>query len=94
MSTPGFEFKEKLEALRSALLDKHPRMPTLLAEIHSCLAQYPENVTLASEEEIAIIVQGLEKQTGFEIAQAMAKGSGTTKKAASIKADPSAALGL
>lgn len=63
MSALGFEFQEKLASLQQAILSRHPTMPTLLQEIHRTLKQYPENVTLMNEDEIAIVVSGLMQQT-------------------------------
>ena len=90
----AFELQEKVLKLKESLLAKHPSMPMLLREIHTTLRQYPENVTLASEEEIQIIVEGLMRQTGVEFALATSKGTGQKNATAKIKADPSAALGL
>jgi hypothetical protein len=53
-------------------------MPTLLREIHTTLRKQPENVTLLSEEEIKVIVNGLQKQTGVELVQAVTKAPGKT----------------
>jgi hypothetical protein len=85
----GFILKEKVASLQEALLSKHPRMPTLLQEIHKTLKQYPEQVTLLEEEEINIIVQGLEKQTGVELVQQTVKSakSSATAKIKSLGAD-------
>ena len=67
----GFELKEKVASLQAALLSAHPTMPTLLREIHKAISAQPEQVTLLAPEEIAIIVQGLEKQTGVELAKSV-----------------------
>lgn len=69
MSNPGqaFEVKEKLAALESALLEKLPTMPTLLRDIHRSLKADPDTVTLLTEEECSILVQGLKKQTQTSI---------------------------
>ena len=70
MANPGqaFEVKEKLAQLEQALLEKLPTMPTLLRDIHRSLKADPDTVTLLSEEECSILVQGLKKQTGTAIA--------------------------
>lgn len=81
----GFILKEKVASLQDALLTKHPRLPTLLHEIHECLKTYPEQVTLLAPEEICTIVNGLQKQTGVEFALAAQKGSGTKNAVAKIK---------
>jgi len=72
---PGTELQQKVKELQDALLSRHPRMPTLLREIHTTLREYPENVTLLSEEEICIIVNGLKVHRGTEFATALSKGS-------------------
>ena len=71
----GFILKEKVADLSAALLERHPRMPTLLQEIHKALQLQPENVTLMTEEELAIIVDGLKMQTGVQFATSAVKES-------------------
>lgn len=86
----AFTLKEKCAELQNLLLSKHPRMPVLLREIHTALRQQPENVTLLSEEDIAIVVNGLKVQTGVEFAAAVAKGAGQkslAKKIATLGVD-------
>ena len=75
MTNPGqaFEVQEKLAQLEQALLEKLPTMPTLLRDIHRSLKADPDIVTLLSEEECGILVQGLKKQTGAEIATSALK---------------------
>lgn len=77
----AYEIKEKLAELEQSLLNKTPNMPTLLRVIHSQLKKDPAIVTLLSEEECSILVQGLKKQTSTEIAVAAVKKGG--KKAMS-----------
>lgn len=72
-NTQAFEIKEKLAQLENALLEKLPTMPTLLRDIHRSLKADPDVVTLLSEEECAILVQGLKKQTQTEIATKVIK---------------------
>lgn len=86
MSTTALnlEISTKLHSLQEALLESHPTLPTLLRDIHTTLKQQPEQVTLMSEEELNIIVQGLEKQTNSYIAQAVTKK--TTSKRTALKA--------
>lgn len=81
----GFILKEKCAELQNLLLAKHPRMPVLLREIHTALRQQPENVTLLSEEDIAIVVSGLKVQTGVEFAASVTKGAGQKSALAKIK---------
>lgn len=69
-----------ISKLQEALLNKHPQMPTLLREIHRQLKDDPATVTLLAEEEIAIVVQGLESQTNTFIAQSMTSAKGAATK--------------
>ena len=85
MSALGFELAEKVQSLSKLILDKHPRMPVLLREIHTALSLQPENVTLMSEEEIGIIVSGLKVQTGIEFSASAISGAGKTSAVAKIK---------
>lgn len=73
----AYLLKEKVAELSAALLAKHPTMPTLLREIHTTLSKYPEQVTLMSEEDIAVVVSGLKVQTGVEFATAAASSKST-----------------
>lgn len=81
MSEHAFALKEKVASLEAALLSAHPSMGTLLRDIHQALRKQPENVTLMSEEEIATIVRGLERQTQTYLADTTTKGA---KKAAVV----------
>lgn len=80
----GFALAEKVQSLKDAILEKHPRMPTLLAEIHKTLLAQPEQVTLMSEDELAILFSGLMKQSGVEFAKA-AMSSKTSGKSLAAK---------
>lgn len=73
--------QEQIENLKAALLAAHPTMPILLREIHKTLKADPEVVTLLTEEEIGVIVNGLSSQTQTTIATSLASG----KKGKSIK---------
>ena len=84
MSSLPFEFAEKLNEFEAALLNKHPSMPGLLKEIHGALKKQPANVTLLSEEQVCIIVQGLEKQTNIFLADAVAKKSKSSTASKSL----------
>lgn len=81
MSTLGFEIKEKVLSLQTALLSSHPTIPTLLRDIHTHLRTDPEIVTLMTEDEINIIVQGLQKQTNTVIAAQVLKPKSALSKA-------------
>lgn len=76
----GLDLKEKVTELESLILQRHPKMPMLLREIHTALRAQPENVTLMSEEEIAIIVSGLSVQTSVEFAKEAVKPAGKNAK--------------
>lgn len=83
----GFQLTQKVSELKSAILSRHPTMPTLLQDIHRTLKQYPECVTLMSPEEIATVVNGLENQTQTFLAQSIAaksKGGGSKSLASKI----------
>ena len=69
------QLSEKIQSLQSALLENNPRMPVLLRDIHKLLKEDPEVVTLPDEDEIAIIISGLKRQTMTEIATTAAKSS-------------------
>lgn len=86
MTTPAFILKEKVASLEAALLSAHPTMPILLREIHTALRAQPENVTLLSEEDISVLVRGLQKQTGVFLAESVAKGSKKPGSVAALKA--------
>lgn len=81
----GFALKEKVASLEAALLSAHPTMPSLLKDIHGALRAQPENVTLLSEEEISIIVRGLEKQTNTFLAESVTKSKGSKSSSLTAK---------
>lgn len=76
----GLDLQLKVAELESALLERHPKMPVLLREIHTALRLQPENVTLMNEDEIAIIVSGLSVQTSVEFAKEAVKPAGKNAK--------------
>lgn len=83
MTTHYESIQLKLADLQQQLLSQHPGMPTLLRDIHSQLKQNPETVTLMTEDEIAIVVQGLSKQTMTHLSGSVMK---STKSATATKA--------
>lgn len=90
----GFEFLDKVNQLEEALLERHPLLPNLLREVYTALRKQPENAVLANEEELAIIVQGLDQQTGAALATlavSQSKKPSAKKAAAKISVD---SLGL
>ncbi len=84
--------KSKISELQSALLSAHPTMPILLQEIRRIIKNDPATVTLLAEEDIAVIVNGLEKQTNTFIAASMTKSS--TAKTKALKSVTSNDLGF
>ena len=82
----AFALKEKVASLEASLLSAHPSMGTLLRDIHQALRKQPENVTLMTEEEIAIIVRGLERQTQTYLADTTTKGAKKSAVVGKIKA--------
>lgn len=73
MTIQAFEVQEKLASLEISLLESTPGMATLLRDIHRSLKQDPDIITILEDEEVAILVKGLKKQTGVEIATKAAK---------------------
>ena len=73
MDTQALLVQEKLASLEVALLERLPEMPTLLRDIHKQLKKDPEMVTLLSEEECAILVEGLKRQTNTAISTSALK---------------------
>lgn len=70
----------KIAELQEALLNAHPKLPIILRDIHQQLKQDPDIVTVLSDEDIAILVSGLKKQTLTEIT------ASALKKKTSLKA--------
>jgi hypothetical protein len=73
MNDQAFIVREKLAQLETILNEKAPGLPTLLRDIHSTLKKDPDVVTLLSEEECSILVNGLKKQMSTEIATSALK---------------------
>ena len=73
--TPHEIISLKISELDQALKESSPTMPTLLRDIHKSLSLDPENVTLLSPQEVAIIVNGLSKQTQTIITTSILSGS-------------------
>lgn len=68
------QVKEKLATLEESLTQNLPNINTLLRTIHQQLKKDAEIVTVLTDEECAILVLGLKKQTDTEIATAALKG--------------------
>mgnify|MGYP006995681237 CR=1 FL=1 len=71
----AYQIREQLATLEAALLAKDPSMPQHLRTIHAQLKKDPDLVTLLTEEECNILVEGLKKQTGVSIAVAAIKSA-------------------
>ena len=67
------EIKLKIDELQELIHSAHPRMPVLLQDIHKLLRADPENVTIMTDEQIAVVIQGLQKQTGAQITTSLHK---------------------
>lgn len=85
VQTVPLELQTQILELQNAILSRHPSMPTLLRQVHTALRKQPENVILLSEEDIGIIVNGLEAQTNTFLAETVTKGAKSTSKVASVK---------
>lgn len=70
----------KIEALKTAMLKEHPVMPGLLREIYVALKKDDELVYLLKPDEIAAIVDGLEKQSQIVIVQEKPSKGGKSLK--------------
>ena len=81
----GDQLKQKVAELSELILAKHPRMPVLLREIHTTVRKYPEQVTLLDEDDIGIIVAGLQVQTNTTLATQATKPAAAKTLAAKIK---------
>lgn len=75
------QLQMQVAELEAAILSAHPSMPMLLQQIHRAVKADPEQVTLLTEEQIGVIVNGLSKQTQTFIATSLA----TKKTGKSIK---------
>ena len=76
--------KTKIAELNNALLTSHPTMPVLLREIHNHVRRDPELVTIISEEEIGIIVNGLKQHTQTVLVTTATKSTTTKAGKAAI----------
>jgi len=65
--TPAEQISSAVLELQQLILKDHPTMPTMLRAIHKQLLADPTTVTLMKEEEIAVIISGLEKYTKTEL---------------------------
>lgn len=73
------ELSMAIAELRDTITNAHPKMATLLRDIHTLLKSDPDLVTVLTEEEISVIVSGLEKHTLVEITTAALKAKKSLK---------------
>jgi hypothetical protein len=81
------ELQQDILLLEKSVKDRLPDTPILLKKIHEALRKDPDNVTLASEEEIAIVFSGLERQTNTYITQSITKAKSTGAKLKNLGVD-------
>lgn len=86
MSPQHSRVLEKCAELEDALEKALPGFPHILKDIHETLRADPEVVTLLKEEEIAIIVKGLERHSHIAVVPAKAKKASTAKSKTPISA--------
>lgn len=77
---------EKCAELEDALDKALPGFPHILKDIHETLRADPEVVTLLKEEEIAVIVKGLERHAHIIVTPAKAKKAASSKSKTPISA--------
>ena len=82
------QIREKIALLQESLLAQHPRIPALLQEIHANLRSSPDVCTLLDENEISVIVSGLERQANIKLADlAISKTKTSTKSLKGLTLD-------
>ncbi len=79
-ATPLGELRFKLNELQEAMLSEHPKMPTLLQQIHKTMLEQGDLVVQLSDEEIGIMISGLKKHMNVTVV------AEKTKKASSSAA--------
>lgn len=79
--------KFKCAELQQKLQAAEPGYKNVLKEIHENIRKTPELMYALADEEIAIIVGGLQKFSGIEIAAIKVKEKITKKQAANLTAD-------
>lgn len=77
---------EKCAELEDALDKALPGFPHILKDIHETLRADPEVVTLLKEEEIAVIVKGLERHAHIIVTPAKVKKAASSKSKTPISA--------
>lgn len=62
------QLQDKIAEIQTTLETSAPGLPSLLRTVHSQLKKDPELVTLLSDEECSVIVNGLKEHTKIELA--------------------------
>lgn len=86
-NTVSADMQEKILALEAAVKQRLPNMPMLLKEIHGALRKDPDCVTLLTEQEIAVLISGLERQTNTYIVSTVTKSKSAASKLKTLTAD-------
>lgn len=81
------DLRMRCAELEQAITVNAPEYKTILRTIHEEFAKTPEILYLLKDEEIAVVVQGLSKFTGNEIAEIKTKEKITKKIASKLSAD-------
>jgi len=69
----------KIAELEQAMLSQHPQMPMYLKQIHQELLKSPELVHIMTNEQRAVLIRSLEKQTGVSVFAALKAKKPTAK---------------
>lgn len=69
----GVDLHMKLVELEDALINAHPKLPTLLKEIHSRLRSDADVVSMLEPSQIGVVVTALRKFQGIELLQKATK---------------------
>lgn len=81
------KIKMRCAELEQKLALNDPTFRNILKEIHENIRKQPELIYVLKDEEIAVIVSGLSKHTGIEIAAVKVKEKISKKAAANLTAD-------
>lgn len=81
------KIKFRCAELQQALEQEQPGYKTILQDIHEKIRETPELLYALKDEDIAVLVSGLEKHTGVVIAEKKAKEPMTKKRAAKLTED-------
>lgn len=78
--TPAEQVQEQLASMKALLDTATPGLPGLLRTIHQQLKKDPEIVTILSDEECNILVEGLKEHTKIELSCTQAAKKGKSLK--------------